>query len=109
MKPRSRSSLHLRRVADQIRAHFEILEHGQVGEDAAPFGRHRDAARHELVSGQPGDVLALEADAPAPRREQPGDGAQRRGLAGAVGADQRDDLAGLDRAATRRAGLECAP
>ncbi len=34
---------------------------------------------------------------PRARRRQAGDGAQRRRLAGAVGADQRDDLALVDR------------
>ena len=48
------------------------------------------------------DALALEGDAALgdPRivdAEEAGDGAQRGGLAGAVGAEQRDDLAARDR------------
>ena len=34
--------------------------------------------------------------APAVGAQQPGDDAQQRGLAGAVGADHRDRLAGVD-------------
>ena len=40
-----------------------------------------------------GDVLSLEGDRAALRRQQAGDGVQRGGLAGAVRADERDDLA----------------
>ncbi len=40
------------------------------------------------------DVGAVEQHAPAARRMRAGDGAQQRGLAGAVGADQRHRLAG---------------
>src|SRR6185295_9986880 len=43
-----------------------------------------------------GDVLAAELHLARRRLHQPGDRAQRGGLAGAVGADQRDDLALLD-------------
>ena len=49
VKPRSRSLLDRCLVLREIGAHLEVLEHRQVGEDAAPFGRHRDAARDELV------------------------------------------------------------
>ena len=42
------------------------------------------------------DVLALEGDAAGGVAMRAGDGAQQRRLAGAVGADERDRLAGLD-------------
>ena len=45
------------------------------------------------MGGQALDRPALEADAAAGDRLHAGDRAQQRGLAGAVGADQRDDLA----------------
>jgi hypothetical protein len=41
---------------------------------------------------QAGDVLSAEMDRAGARQECAGDGAQRRRLAGAVGADQCDDL-----------------
>jgi hypothetical protein len=43
-----------------------------------------------------GDVRAVERDPALGGRERAGDGPQQRGLAGAVRADQRDDLAPLD-------------
>src|ERR1700694_4837110 len=45
----------------------------------------------------PGDVLAVEADRPRGGPEEPGQQVEAGGLAGAVGADQADDLARLDR------------
>ena len=54
------------------------------------------------------DVLALEGDAARRDRMRAGDGAQKRGLAGAVGADQRDRLALLDAEADAAHGLELA-
>src|ERR1051326_2044438 len=51
---------------------------------------------HVLARGPPADVLALEHDPPAPRGDDAGDGAEERGLAGAVRADERYDLTGVD-------------
>ena len=58
--------------------------------------------RGDLVRRPVLDALALEddrafGDARVVEAEEAGDRAQRRGLAGAVGAEQRDDLPGLDR------------
>ncbi len=58
-----------------------------------------DAAREHRVGTVPGDVFASEGDAAGGRRHQAGDGAQERGLAGAIGADQAGDLARRDREA----------
>ena len=43
-----------------------------------------------------GWVIAEHLDVAAEAGQEPGDGQKRRGLAGAVRAEQRDDLAGLD-------------
>ena len=75
------------------RAHLEVLEHGHPREELAPLGRLRDAARDDVVRRLVGDVLAAEADPAAPRMVEPVDRAQRRRLAGAVRAEQCDDLA----------------
>ena len=64
-----------------------------------PSGDCEMPSAHDLLRGQRGDLLAAEADRPLARRRQAGDRAQRRRLAGAVGADQRDDLALVDRRA----------
>ena len=43
------------------------------------------------------DVVAVDRDAPGGRPQNAGKGAERRRLAGAVGADEADDLAGARR------------
>ena len=50
-----------------------------------------------LVGRRPGDVDALEAERPGRGRLEAGDHAQRRGLAAARGAEQREELARGDR------------
>ena len=60
-------------------------------------GNEGDALAEDAVGRQPADALAVERDR-AGRRPQPAhDGAQRRGLAGAVAAEDADDLAGIHR------------
>ena len=57
-----------------------------------------DSARPLLtiaIGRLPGDLLAAPFDATAARSHQPGNRIQRRGLACAVGAEQRDDAACL--------------
>ena len=54
------------------------------------------AAPDPLMHRQRGDVLAEEADAAGRRQEIAGDGVEQRGLARAVGADDRAPLAGCD-------------
>ena len=48
------------------------------------------------VDRKAAEILALEPDAPAGQRHDAGDAVERRGLAGAVGAEQAHDLAGRD-------------
>ena len=66
---------------------------GQAGEHAAPAGYLRDAQRGDRVRIAPGDVVAVEEDAAALRRHETRDRLQHRGLPGAVGAEEGDDLA----------------
>ena len=61
-----------------------------------PSGHLHDAERHDVVGGHAREVPAVEDDLPAARPQQPADGVQRGRLAGAVGADERDDLALVD-------------
>ena len=58
--------------------------------DAALLGRDASAGGGVLDGG------AVDLDAAAGERGEPGQGAQRGGLAGAVGSEQCDDLAGVD-------------
>ncbi len=67
---------------------------GQMREQGVGLEHQPDAA---LVGRHPGDVAPGQGDPPAGRRHQPGDGAHRRGLAAAGGAEQRHQLAAPDR------------
>src|SRR6185436_17670441 len=80
-------------VLPQIRPEVEVVRDGEVREDAASFGDVRNAARGDDVRLHAGDVLPVERHAAPARLQQAGDRAQRRGLARAVRADERDDLA----------------
>ena len=83
------------RVADR-RAHLQIFEHRHAHEDAAAFRRLRDLQAGDLVGRQLGDVAAGERDAAFARARIAEDRHHQRRLAGAVRADQRDDLAVAD-------------
>ena len=54
-------------------------------------------AMPRFSGGSVRDVAAEQADRAARRLLEAGDGAQQRGLAAAGGAEDRDELAGLDR------------
>src|SRR5262245_124352 len=77
-------------------AEFEVLTHAQGWKHAPALGNERNAEPDPLVGCQADDVAAIKYDGSGARRERPGDRAQRGGLAGAVGADQSDDLALVD-------------
>src|SRR5262245_34541548 len=75
----------------------KVLRHGQIGKHLVALGDEHDAAAGDLVRRQIVDALALErdgalGDARVVDAEEAGDRAQRRRLAGAVGAEQRHDL-----------------
>jgi len=57
-----------------------------------------NAAADDLVCGQFGQPLSgrVPDDVAPGRPQQAADGAEQSGLAGAVGTDERDDLAALD-------------
>src|SRR5581483_9561720 len=77
---------------------------GHAREELAALRRLRDPELHDLVRRVMGDVAAAEGDRALARMVQPVDRAQRRRLARAVRADERDDLAvaHLDRDALQR-------
>ena len=52
--------------------------------------------RDHAVAALAGDVLAIEADLAGGGFQHAGDGAHEAGFAGAVGADDADELAGRD-------------
>jgi hypothetical protein len=75
-------------------AHLEIVGHRERREDAPAFGDVGDAVRDHLVGRPAADRRALEGDLARARRDQAGDHAQQRGLAGAVRPDHGHRLAG---------------
>src|SRR3954447_5190256 len=85
------------RVAAQVGAEVEVLAHGHALEAVPSLRRLRDPEPDDVLRSRLGDLLAVEADRALARRRQPGDRAERRGLARSVRADQGDDLALLHR------------
>ena len=83
-------------VLMDARRHPQVLTDGQAGEHALAPGDRDDAAPNMFVRRQERDVLAVVEDGAVRRRRQAADGAEQRGLAGAVGAEQGDDLALVD-------------
>ena len=77
--------------------------HRHAREQAAVLRHMRDAELDDAV-GRRGEIDAFHMHAAAHRADQPGDDAHQRGLAGAVGSDQRDSLSGvhLERDAEQR-------
>ena len=80
-------------VAAQIGADIEVLQDRELGEDMPPFRHLTDTPGHDPVRRQTADLLAVKDNAPRHRPHHPGNRHQGRGLAGAVAADQGDDLA----------------
>src|SRR2546425_4558477 len=78
------------------RPELEVFQHAHAREDVAALRRLRDAEADDAVGAQGIEARAVEAHGAVPRPHEAEDRAQRGGLAGAVGADQRDDLAALD-------------
>ncbi len=73
-----------------------VVEGGEIVEYVDQLEAAGDAGLHALRHGRPRDVLAPEEDLARLGRQQRADDIDERGLAGAVGADKRDELALLD-------------
>ena len=73
-----------------------ILAHRQLAEDAHILRHVSDAEPGDVRRVQRGDRLAVENDLAESRLPQAHDGAQSRGLAGAVAAEQRGDASAPD-------------
>ena len=78
--------------ADQ-RADDDVLGHGEVGEGLELLEGAGHAAAGDAVGPHAGDLAAVEEDAAGVERLEAGDQVEQRGLAGAVGPDDADDLA----------------
>ena len=74
-------------------AHLQVFQHGHLTEDPAALRHLGQTPHQDLVGGMPGDVHPVKADLSAFGAQQARDGLENGGLAGAVGSDQRADLA----------------
>ena len=85
----------------------QIARHRQRRAQPAVVGHPADAGAGDLVGRAAGHVVAVEADCAAARPGQAEDRAQHRGLAGAIGTEQREHFRALDgqRSAEQRLGL----
>ena len=81
---------------ERVGAGPQVLGHGEPGEHGLAAGDLDDAERHPLVGGEPVDRLAAEGDGAGDCGASPEIDPQQRRLAGAVRAEQGDDLAGVD-------------
>src|SRR5712692_2732069 len=81
--------------AADIGAHLQVLEHGHLREDAPPLRALGYASLEHGMRGPAVETLAQKADAAGGRAQEPRDRAHRRALAGAIGAEQADELARL--------------
>ena len=79
-----------------VGAHVQVFLHGHAREDPAALGDMGDAQLHDPVRRRAGDALSQKGQRSAPAAHQARYGFERGGLPGAVGADQRDDLALVD-------------
>jgi hypothetical protein len=78
-------------------ADLEVLEHREVGEDAPVFRHVAEAGARDTIARKPVDRAAGEDEAVGAGVDEAHDRLQGRGLAGAVAAHQRGDLAGFER------------
>jgi hypothetical protein len=84
-------------IGPQVATHLQVLQHGHLRKDVPPFRAVGDAEREDRARRGLGDVVPIECDGAGARMQQPRDRLQGRGLAGAVRADQGDELALADR------------
>ncbi len=83
-------------IVGNDRAHLQILEHRHAREDAPALRRLHDAEPRDLVHRELRDVASLKQNAAVAGAGAAKDRHHQRGLARAVAADQRDDLALID-------------
>ena len=77
-----------------VKSRHDVLEHGELLEEPDLLEGTRDSAPHAAMSGQAGEIGAIEAQRAGIRLVDPADQVEHRGFAGAVGADDGKDRAG---------------
>src|SRR5262249_55467502 len=73
----------------------EVVEHRQLSEYAMSLDDMRKPALHSVAWTRTGEIATIETHASRPRQET-GHRAQQRGLAGAIGSEQRDHFPWAD-------------
>ena len=86
----------------------DVVQGGQLTEHLGVLERTGDTAPGDLVRRQREQVFTVERDPARPRTVEPGDQVEDGRLAGAVGADQREDLSIADLDAELAQGGEAA-
>ena len=76
----------------RLRRQRDIVERGEVGQQRRDLERARQPQRAAPVAWHPRDVLTGKSNGAGIRQQLPGELADQRGLAGAVGADDRVQL-----------------
>src|SRR5262249_30164934 len=82
------------RAQPDVATHLDVVKHGHALEQGDVLKGARDAERRTLMRAQPGDVLPVEQDAAQARPVDPADAVEDTGLARAIRADDREELAG---------------
>ena len=96
LAPHARREQHLAEdvgLRAAVAADQQVVQHRGVLEQLDVLEGAGDAASRRWCGGDAGDVLALENEAAAGRLVDAADEVEDRGLAGAVGADDGEDLA----------------
>src|SRR5438132_408619 len=80
----------------KVQAQKDVLQRRHLLEQRGELKRAHQAELDDPMRPPPGDVMAVEPDRSGRGREEPRQQVEARGLAGAVGADQADDLPLVD-------------
>ena len=80
-------------IMTQVGADLHILQHRHIGENPPALRHQGNAPLDDLIAGLAQQLLAIVGDGPGLGLNLAGDGAQRGGFAGAIGAHQRNDAA----------------
>ena len=83
-------------VVTDVGAHLQVLDDGHAGEHAAPLRHHGQPFLDQVPRAFALDAFAHVFDVAALQRQRASDGFHGGGFAGAIGADQRDQLALVD-------------
>jgi hypothetical protein len=80
-------------VPARLRGDAHVLQRSGVGQDVGDLVGAGNALLRDQVGWKPGDILAVEQDAPRGRTQHAGEAVEECALAGAVRTDDRADLA----------------